>query len=99
MHDFQKSMMIRMIAVIGISIIPQFFLPFPYGFMAGLAIIIGNYFWMKKSILSRYGSSFGSGKFGGMEFGSKMEKLCTVCGTKAKGAECNRCGSKSFKMS
>ncbi|NIN03678.1 MAG: hypothetical protein GTO44_09990 [Hydrotalea flava] len=99
MHDFQKNMMIRMIVIIILSIIPQFFLPFPYGIILGLAIIAGNYFFMRKAIISRYGSGYGAGKFGGIEFGSKLSKTCTVCGSSAKGVECKRCGSKSFKMS
>lgn len=35
----------------------------------------------------------------GKLFGSKSEWICAVCGNKSKNVTCNRCGSKSRKLS
>jgi len=81
---------------LAVSLATQILLPYPYGLFVALGIFLSFPFIMRKMAVSKYGGL--GGKFGGLE-NTKMIKTCMVCGSKAKGDHCNRCGSKSFKMS
>ncbi len=91
-----KFYILILVVSLGVSLATQLILPYPYGLFVALSIFIMFPWLMKKMAISKYGGM--AGKFGGME-NAKMIKTCMVCGSKAKGDHCNRCGSKSFKMS
>jgi hypothetical protein len=80
---------------LALSIGLQLLLPFPYGIGVALGLFIVFPMVARKLLANRM---YGAGRFGGLEMGTKLEKLCMVCGKKEKNRECSRCGSHQFKV-
>ena len=82
-----------MFGTMAVSIGIQFLFPYPYGLIISLAIFIALPMITRKLMIKNNWQ----GRFGGMQE-VKMNKVCTVCGSKSKGRECFRCGSHQFRM-
>ena len=88
-----KLYFVFLFGTLAISIGIQMILPFPYGLIISIAFFICLPMITKKLLIK----NGGLGRFGGVEE-VKMNKVCTVCGSKSKGRECSRCGSHQFRM-
>lgn len=73
----------------------QMLLPFPYGMGAALGLFIVFPLVARKVLAGRMQ---GAGKFGGLEMGRKLQKICIICGKKGNKRDCSRCGSRQFRV-
>lgn len=76
--------------VMGITI--QFLLPWPYGFITVLAIVLGFPIFLRYVAGKKLRDS---GIYTGFN-DIKAKKKCMVCGKQTGNSECPRCGSKQF---
>lgn len=90
-----KTYLIFLFGSLALAIGLQLLLPFPYGIGVALGLFIIFPLVARKVLLRRMA---GAGRFGGIEFGNKFEKVCIICGQKCKQRECARCGSKQFRV-
>lgn len=90
-----KMFLVFLFGSLAVSIGLQLLLPFPYGIATALGLFILFPLVARKVLAGRMA---GAGKFGGLEFGSKLQKICAICGKKEKNRECGRCGSRQFKV-
>ena len=101
-----KSYLMFLFASLAVSIALQYFLPFPYGLGAALAIFIMFPLFLRRRYMNRMkgygggssdsgggGGFFGLGQGGGGS-GTSIKYVCLVCNNKHKGGSCPRCGSK-----
>lgn len=102
-----KSYLMFLGVSLGISIVLQLLLPFPYGLIAAICVIVAFPFLIRRQYMNRmrgYGGSSGSSNGGGRSggffgFGSPggsggVRYVCLVCSNKHRGGSCPRCGSK-----
>jgi hypothetical protein len=81
----------------GIALVVSFFIPFPYSFIALIAIIMSLAFYRRRQFSRQMDGASGS-FFGGRPFGQKgVNYYCINCGTKHNQIACPNCGSKLKK--
>lgn len=97
MNQQLKRYYIFLAGSICVSLGLQFLLPFPYGFIVALVICILLPYGIRYMYTRKMKN--GAGRFGGVEMGSKITKICMACGKQSNGKICPRCGSKAFKYS
>jgi hypothetical protein len=90
-----KKYYLYLLSTIGIALVIQAVLPFPFGmvFSLGFMVMLPA---VVKILMTRNGRMKGAGMFGGME-DRHLRFLCQVCGTQTKQRQCPRCGSRQFK--
>lgn len=103
-----KTYLMFLAVSLGISIVLQLLLPFPYGLIAAIGVIIAFPFLIRRQYMNKmrgYGGPSGSNSGGGgraggfFGFGSSASSggvryVCLVCNNKHRGGTCPRCGSK-----
>ncbi len=83
----------------GIALAVSFFIPFPYSFIALIAIVMSLALYRRRRYSRQMDGTFGS-FFGGGPFGQKgVNYYCINCGTKHNHVACPNCGSKLKKTS
>ena len=86
-----KHYLIFLFGSLAFSIGVQMALPYPYG----LIVAVGS-FMVFPLLANRIQKKMGRIGFADR---AQMSKNCSICGARAGGRICGRCGSKSFKMS
>lgn len=89
MNQF-KQYYVYLFASLAFSIGVQMLLPYPYGLIIAIASFVVFPLIYRKAVLKMGRAGYADRV--------KMVKSCMVCGKKTGGDQCDRCGSRQFKM-
>lgn len=92
MNQLQKLALKFILPTIGLGILIQILLPFPYNIMVTLVSMLFMPLVFGYVVRKKFGNI-------GINFTKEriIEKTCSVCGNKTKEGQCPRCGSKQFR--
>ncbi|MDE1763654.1 MAG: hypothetical protein KGH88_05360 [Thaumarchaeota archaeon] len=96
MQSYYRNYLVSIFISLAVSIGLQMIFPWPYGFIATIAVFVIYPLILRNGSLKRWGNGMGSSA-NSRFLGNGVGYVCLVCGNKFRGALCPRCGSKMKK--